>query len=350
MSRSLKWLVAIAVGACIFAGSWRICEAVFHRATADAIGIAAVATALIFGPLAWWAGLESRAKRDDAAEGISIKVPTGEAGKTVAIIVNPDSAKGRTAHPTTSPAVAPTTTPTRPATSPAIEAVLLLRSCWRQAIAANYVFDTIGVRDRRLDLVEGHLDQLLELLQTGSVELATMTSPAVVAASRNYIQTVLPEYCHTYRLLLRLLRTDVDEDEQENRQRKAAKYALSQGWDELERAFKCNSELARVLADPKIAKEDWRLLGFASQNDLDEYLQPTMATLPQPLDDRTREVFEILLSDPIKPDDLIKKGIPATDAEVLINRLLIDGWARMEDGMITITEIGRSLLTKQLAK
>lgn len=58
MSRSIKWLVAITSGAGVFVLVWWVCVLI-GRPTGDAIGIAAIPSALVTTPLAWWAGRDS---------------------------------------------------------------------------------------------------------------------------------------------------------------------------------------------------------------------------------------------------------------------------------------------------
>ncbi|WP_112267948.1 FxSxx-COOH system tetratricopeptide repeat protein [Lentzea terrae] len=57
--RTLKWLIAIASGTAIFVCTWWLC-ARLGRSTGDAIGIAAIPSAMLTLPLAWWAGRDEK--------------------------------------------------------------------------------------------------------------------------------------------------------------------------------------------------------------------------------------------------------------------------------------------------
>lgn len=56
MPRTWKWIIAVMSSAAMFAGTWWLCEAWLHRSSGDAIGIAAIPSALLGMVLAWWAG------------------------------------------------------------------------------------------------------------------------------------------------------------------------------------------------------------------------------------------------------------------------------------------------------
>lgn len=58
MPRTVKWLVTILCGATLFAGGWWVLGRL-GLSRGDAIGIAAIPSALLILPLAWWAGRES---------------------------------------------------------------------------------------------------------------------------------------------------------------------------------------------------------------------------------------------------------------------------------------------------
>ncbi|GLZ36576.1 hypothetical protein [Actinokineospora sp. NBRC 105648] len=67
MARWQRWALAVLLGTAVFAAAWWFCEAALDKSSGDAIGIAAIPSAMAAMVAAWWAGLSSPADRDRAA-------------------------------------------------------------------------------------------------------------------------------------------------------------------------------------------------------------------------------------------------------------------------------------------
>jgi hypothetical protein len=61
MPRAIKWAITLVVGAAVFAFGWWLCDFPLGMETGNALGVAALPSALIMSPLGWWAGREAPA-------------------------------------------------------------------------------------------------------------------------------------------------------------------------------------------------------------------------------------------------------------------------------------------------
>ena len=145
------------------------------------------------------------------------------------------------------------------------------------------------------------------------------------------------------------------DDEEFQRERKATWYAFYETWHELRGMLEKIPILAVALGEQRAKSEYWRVLGFSSRADFDEYLQPTMKTLTSSPGDLAEHVLERLLAGPLVMRDLEdEEEIPKEITVELFNRLLADKWASLEragdDYGIRLTPAGQSLLPKRLAQ
>jgi hypothetical protein len=58
MPRAIKWTITLVVGAAVFVLGWWLCDFPLGMETGNALGVAALPSALIMSPLGWWAGRE----------------------------------------------------------------------------------------------------------------------------------------------------------------------------------------------------------------------------------------------------------------------------------------------------
>jgi hypothetical protein len=59
MPRAIRWAITLAVGAAVFVFGWWLCDFPLGMETGNALGVAAIPSALIMSPLGWWAGREA---------------------------------------------------------------------------------------------------------------------------------------------------------------------------------------------------------------------------------------------------------------------------------------------------
>jgi hypothetical protein len=72
MPGAIKWAVTLVVGAAVFVFGWWLCDFPLGMETGNALGVAALPSALIMSPLGWWAGREAPAP----ARVIEVQVPS----------------------------------------------------------------------------------------------------------------------------------------------------------------------------------------------------------------------------------------------------------------------------------
>jgi hypothetical protein len=171
-------------------------------------------------------------------------------------------------------------------TKAAWKAVLLLDACAVQAVQAANVSEPIILSERHLDLIELQLPRLRALLQKSGAVLAKMTSEAAFEMSQSLVDKTLPRYISTYREWFRQVVSEHNEEISLGRDRQEVKYRFDRQWNTLKIAFSKNPTLNIALSSSN--PEHWRLFGFSSPEEFDDYLWPTMAALANPPDELTQ--------------------------------------------------------------
>ncbi|HEX4806137.1 MAG TPA: metallophosphoesterase [Conexibacter sp.] len=229
--------------------------------------------------------------------------------------------------------------------------VLLLAACADLASDAYLVTFTTGRTLRALHLVQRHLP----VLTHDALRLAdalNAASPGLPAQAHWFVEKPMSAYVDVMQSWLMWFRSRAHDEpapEALTSARKHRHQAYYEAWEELRLHLERTPAFAAPLAQ-RFSEWSWKMLGFASRTAYEEYLEPSMSSLTESPGELAEDVLERLLDGPLVPDALRAEGLPPSITVDLLNRLLTSHWARFEDDGIALTDAGRRLLARRLAR
>jgi hypothetical protein len=228
--------------------------------------------------------------------------------------------------------------------------VLLLEACLWLASDLRLAWPTLGEKRRSIDLLERFMPELEHDVASFASEL-DVASPGTAKLIRGFLSATFKEYVEAMRINTSWLESrNKGEREPEGleRERKSLHYDFATQQEEIERRLRANRAYLSALAELK-KSGPWEVLGFASPEDYNEYLQPTMRSLTSSPGDLAEDVLSRLLDGPIPLQELEEENLPSSIRVELVNRLLADKWAELTSDGISLTDAGKRLLKKRLA-
>ena len=137
-------------------------------------------------------------------------------------------------------------------------------------------------------------------------------------------------------------------DEVFNFERRSTWETFAREWREIREELEAARPFALPLAE-QATQGTWKVLGFATRADFEEHLTPTMKSLTSSPGDMGEHLLELLVRGPVNLDSLEEEGVPEKVRVDLLNRLLADSWAKLDQGVVFLTPAGKALLPKRMS-
>jgi hypothetical protein len=229
--------------------------------------------------------------------------------------------------------------------------VLLLDSCMRIANDVALVGETIGAKYRSLQLALRHKPALVHGARDFSAAL-DQACPGIAAEILRFLEGPFERYVAIMKSNLAWLESRAEgetEPQELSDSRKAAHRVFLEAKDDLNRRLQSSPGFATAIAEQE---QDglWRILGYRSQEDYQEYIEPTMRSLTESPGELAEEFLREMLDKPVDPHAMEAEGVPKPIAVGLVNRLLASGWAQWQGGTVTLTKKGARLVERRLAE
>jgi nucleoside phosphorylase len=229
-----------------------------------------------------------------------------------------------------------------------IQEILLLQACVQELYQAESWREPLRTSERRLVLVQQRLEHLKQVMLHSKEKFNELFGEAAAADISSFATKMLPNYHRVSARMIRFLRAQAEEPEDLGAERRLVAYNYHNEWKELKRTLQNDPEIGLALTSPDQQTAQWYIFGFESLHHYQEYLTPTMASLPNPPSEVDQEILRQLMEGPIIFKELTLQGVRSNIGEVLINRLLTDGWAIHSEGTIKLTPLGRRLLEERI--